>query len=132
MHWFLWTTIAATCLLSGCGKKDAGLTRYEVSGQITYQGQPVPAGAIQFYPDSVQGNRGPTGYATIENGTFDTSKSGRGTVGGPHVLDITGFDGKADPQADLEHGQVLFGGHKVNVDLPREKFVLDIAVPATK
>lgn len=64
--------IAAVCVLatflvcSGCGGGD-GLTA--VSGAVTYDGQPVAKGAINFAP--ADGN-GPTAAAIIADGKYST------------------------------------------------------------
>ena len=68
-------------LLAGCGR---GPTLYQVSGRVTYDGQPLPAGVIYFDPDVTRNHDGPQGYAVIKNGTYNTSaRGGRGVVGGP-------------------------------------------------
>ena len=59
------------CVLAGC-MGDPGPKRYRVSGEITFDGKPVPHGEIVFTPDSGQGNSGPQGIAIIQNGHFDT------------------------------------------------------------
>ena len=46
--------VAALLLAAGCG--EAGPARYHVSGKVTFNGQPVPAGQIVFEPDPTAGN----------------------------------------------------------------------------
>ena len=62
--WAFIGTVAA--LLVGCG--DGGLKRYRVSGDVSFQGKPVPAGSIIFTPDTAKGNAGPQGTANIIDG----------------------------------------------------------------
>ncbi len=71
----------------GCGG-DGG---NRISGKITFQGKPVPAGKIYFIPDGSKGNSGATGYADIKDGSYDTS-SGKGAVKGAVTVAIEGFD----------------------------------------
>jgi hypothetical protein len=87
-------SIVALALVAqlGCGQK--GVDRYELSGKVTYLGQPVPAGYLVLKPDAAKGNIGPGAAADIRNGQYVTTE-GRGTIGGPHVVTIFGFDGKA-------------------------------------
>ena len=90
--------LSAVAFAAGCG--TGGPPEHHVSGQVTFRDAPVPAGVVRFLPDAAQGNQGPAGYAPIENGRYDTARSGRGTVGGPHAVVISGFDGKADPSQE--------------------------------
>jgi hypothetical protein len=110
---------AATILAAaGCGGGSSDVPRFNVSGTVTYKGQPVPDGVIQFLPDSAKGNDGPATNATIVNGSYDTATSGRGTVGGPHIVIIQGFDGQARPEDELPYGMPLFDDYRSHVDLP--------------
>lgn len=122
----LLTLFAALLLpvLGGCGGKKL----YEVSGTVTYNGEPVPAGMIYFNP--VAGNDGaPQGRAKIENGTYKTSVGGAGVSGGAYRARINGFDGKS--ANDLPLGQPLFSDYEQVVELPRsdatQDFVVEIA-----
>ena len=121
-------TVALVCSLSiGCA--EDGPTRYHVSGSATYAGRPIPQGSIRFIPDSRANNRGPAGFAVIENGRYDTSRSGRGTVGGPHLVLISGFDGQASPGEETEGGRPLFPDHRAKTELPKETATRDFDVP---
>jgi len=44
-----------TCVAAGC-TSDQGPKRYRVSGEITFDGKPVPHGEIVFTPDIGKGN----------------------------------------------------------------------------
>ena len=114
----------------GCG---SDVDRYELTGSITHNGQPIPAGTISFDPDASRGNRGPGGYAIIENGRFQTT-SAHGTVGGPHIARVRGHDGipvKLESGDTFEQGRPLFREHKIRVELPRTsaEFDMDVKVP---
>jgi hypothetical protein len=114
--------LLAGLLCTGCGGDD-GPPRYGVSGTVTFQGQPVPAGVVLFTPDNTKGNEGPTGFAPIRAGKYDTSLEdgdGKGTIGGPHKVTISGFDGVAAPEQELPDGKRLFADYVVDVDLPKE------------
>ena len=122
----LWLAIVGLAILSGCGSEDA---RFTVSGTVTYRGKPVPMGEVQFMPDSTQGNRGPAVMATIEDGKYETP-DGKGVVGGPYVLLITGY-AKAVPSNDptaSAYGPELFRQTRQDFDFPREDCTHDITV----
>lgn len=110
--------------LSGCGgATEKGPERFRLSGKVTFNGQPVPTGTIYFQPES-----GPAGTAKITDGAYDT-KSGQGTVGGPHKVMIEGFDGKGVNPG--EPGQPIFKPHTIEMNLPKSDDVKDFDVPAS-
>jgi hypothetical protein len=78
----------AMLITMGCG--ESGPKRFHVSGKVTLDGSPLSSGQVVFEPDATAGNRGPTGYAEIVNGEYDTAKNGKGTVGGAHIVRIMG------------------------------------------
>ena len=105
--------VAAVAVASGCGKPT--VPRYGLSGTLSYEGKPVPAGWIIFVPE-----RGPGATAGIVEGRFAT-RAGWGTIGGRHRLEIEGLavDGAGNPQP-------LFR-HEVELDLPKEPKSLALA-----
>lgn len=114
-------------VLTGCG--DSGPEVYHISGEVTFQGQPVPSGRVYFSPDGAQGNHGPQGYADIADGTFDTRLGGRGTTGGAMIVKIEGFTGPpGNPEAV---GRPLFAAHEVRETLPGEECTRNFDVPAS-
>jgi hypothetical protein len=115
-------------LVCGCGSRDEGLHR--VSGRVTLGGTALPAGMIYFEPDSFRGNRGPTGYATITGGVYDTRASGRGMIGGPHVVRIDGYD-PPPPNAE-DGGRTLVRDYRTTLDLPKSEAFQDFDVPAAQ
>lgn len=114
-------------VIAGCGERPP--TLYHVSGTVTFGGKPVPAGSILFEPDTTKGNQGPAGFARIKEGKYDTRTSGQGTIGGPHIVRITGLDGI--PGEELPEGTPLFPEYKTQVDLPKQNSTQDFDVPAT-
>jgi hypothetical protein len=114
---------AGMALLAGCGSDEK---LYDVSGTITFEGQPIPKGLIFF--DPAPGTPGTQGFATIENGRFDTSvrDKGRGIRGGAYQIRISGFDGREAAEAPF--GQTLFPEHELTRDLPatNQSFEYDV------
>jgi hypothetical protein len=123
--------VAFSCLLLGCG----GETTYHLSGKVTFKGQPIPSGKIYFIPDTTKGNKGPTGYADIKDGNYDTAaKGGSGCVGGAMIIKIEGIDpaGKPDKVDKSEEttGKPLFPPYQTTVEIPKQKGTKDFDVPA--
>lgn len=112
---------------AGCGPGvDPGPERFDLSGKVTFKGSPLPAGKITFTPNGI---KGPAGFATIENGQYDTSSTGKGTVGGPHIVSIEGYDGKETEAKPF--GDPIFAPHSEEMDLPKETTTKDFEVPAS-
>jgi hypothetical protein len=121
--------LLAACLLAGACR-DPGAGPYHVSGKVTFNGQPVPAGKIYFHPDIPRGNVGPPAFAEITNGAYDTRKGGTASQGGPVIVAIEGFDGKTS--ATDKMGQPLFPEYDIlDAVLPRANAVMDFDVPAS-
>lgn len=107
---------------SGCGG-GGGPQRHTVSGKVTHQGRPVPAGSVAFEPDTSRGGSGPGAVAEIKDGRYRTAR-GKGPAAGPHRVRVTGYDGV--PQTIdgtpggmfLPEGKALFAPYQTTVDLP--------------
>lgn len=119
----------------GCG----GDGTHRVSGTVTFKGQPVPVGKIYFTPDGAKGNSGPSGYADIKDGRYDTAAAGgRGAIAGAVVISVEGFDPGAKPdtvdKSDTSGEvliKVLFPRYEVPAELPASASTKDIDVPAS-
>lgn len=118
-------------LMAGCGKN----TGSRVHGTIVYEGKPIPGGKIYFEPDAGKGNTGPSGFADIVNGHYDTSEAGGQNVHpGPTILTVQGtaplteVDRQKNP--DITH-RLLFQDHSESIDVPSQGLQHDIVVPAT-
>lgn len=123
----------AGCLLilaSGCGASQDGPVRYQINGTVTYDDKPVPNGFVSFAPDGTQGNKGPGGGAPIDQGRFKT-EANRGTVGGPHVVKIVGYDGVSVSVEgeQLAHGKPLFPPYETTIDFPKKDGPIEFKVP---
>lgn len=117
-------------LIVGCGAESAD--RYDLSGKVTYKGQPVPIGFMVFEPDAQRSNSGPGARADIKDGKYSTPPN-RGHIGGPHVVHIFGYDGI--PYQLSEDGMMnpvgrpLFESKEVRADLPKEAAEQDFMLP---
>ena len=123
--WLVGSILLLAITLPGCGKP--GPKRYHLAGNITWGGQPVPAGIVYFDPDLAAGHDGPQGFAPIKNGNFDTRLEGLGQGGGKYVLRLYAYDGMTGPE--LPMGKPLFPLYTTAVDLPTEDGTRDFDVP---
>lgn len=73
-------SLVAICVVistSGCGKGSGDeIKRAEVSGSVTWDGNPLPEGMISFYPE-----KGPAAQGVITNGTYKIKDNGGVPVG---------------------------------------------------
>jgi hypothetical protein len=79
--------LGAAPVLAGCGASDTG--RHEVSGTVTYRGEPVDEGVIGFEPLDGQGTRD---GATILNGVYRIPRE-KGLVPGRYRVSVVIGDG---------------------------------------
>jgi hypothetical protein len=117
--------LAVVGLAAGCGGNADRV--YDVSGTVTWNGQPVPMGLVFFDPDVTKGGTGSQGYANIKDGKFTTAVDGRGVRGGSYAVRVLGYDGK--PRDELPFGQPLFNEYETKKDLPDRDSELNLDVP---
>jgi hypothetical protein len=87
--------VVLLALMMGCSSKPKPA---QLSGKVTFKGQPVPAGFISFTPDPVRGNTGQIRVLQIQDGAYDSQKATPpGLNPGAYFLRISGFDGKRIP-----------------------------------
>jgi len=58
-------------MLVGCSSKPKPA---QLSGMVTFKGQPVPAGYVSFTPDVEKGNKGQLRVFQIKDGAYDSAK----------------------------------------------------------
>lgn len=130
------TALGVVVVATGCGRRE--IPRFDLSGTVTYDGKPIPRGYLVLRPDREAGNEGPGAQADIRDGRYATLP-GRGTIGGPHVIDVYGFDGKPYeiPAGALggvtltnQVGKPLFKVATFHENLPRNHAGHDFAIPA--
>ena len=106
---------------SGCGSGDE-IQLTDVAGNVTFAGQPVVYGNIEFAPDTGKQHSGPAGTAEIVNGQYDTAQAGRGVVPGSHLVRITAYEDRPAPGPDDETlpsdaKPPLFSGYTIEADV---------------
>jgi hypothetical protein len=119
-------TVLAVCglvVMTSCGPDDDGLgKRYPVSGNVTYNGNPLEKGSISFVPDDPKGV-GASG--AVESGSYTLSTGGNedGARAGKYKVTITAKeDSLAKAKADFEKARAARpkgGGGDLAV-VPRE------------
>ena len=120
--------LVACCLalLAGCTAKPK---LSQLSGKVTFKGQPVPAGFISFAPDVAEGNLGEMRVLQIKDGVYDSAKESEpGLKPGHYFLRISGFDGKRIPmygQGKQIFNEVLDLEHTV----PDGESIKDFVIP---
>lgn len=98
-----------------------------MSGNVTFEGKPVPSGTVSFEP-AEKGVGG--GFAPIKDGKYDTAVDGRGHLGGEHTVQIVGFEGVEDPDSPNPTAKPMFAPYKTTIELPEETTTRDFEVPA--
>jgi len=114
--------------VEGCDSRER---RYRLSGTVTYNNAPVPAGYIVLEPEVAKGNSGGPGRARINDGKYDTRVyDSVGTIGGPHVVHIVGFDKKVTGSgvSEVALPKSLFHDFTVSEDLPKRDSRMDFHI----
>ena len=123
---FACTTLLVTSpFFAGCGG-GSGPRGVDLSGTVTFNGQPVPRGVIYFDPDTAADNDGVQGFARIWDGAYDTRETGKGIGGGAYHVRITGATAEGDGPA-----RALFDEYSVSVDFPFETTTWNVEVPVS-
>src|SRR5271157_2379715 len=111
----------------GCGSSGGTpVTLIPVKGKVTYKGQPVTKGVIQFEPDGY--GRPATGQLQSD-GTFEltTLKSGDGVVAGEHRISIVELDKSlAKDRALKKYGSPNTSRLTAEVSLDNAEFTFDL------
>jgi hypothetical protein len=119
--------MALLVLGAGCSKQ---VKTGQLSGKVTFKGNPVPAGYISFLPDSSAGNLGKVKVVQIKDGAYNTAnETDPGIFPGPTVIRIAGFDGK--PQKGFSQGKQIFNPHEIKAALADGTSTMDFTVPAS-
>ena len=130
----LLTTVVVASLVvitSGCTGDTNGAS-FNITGTVTYDGKPVPAGYIKFIPKA----GGATGFARITDGKYTTASGAkkRGIEAGDYTITVDGFDGVSvvdpdDPEQELGAGKQVIDRYMIEKSFLAEDQVLNIDVP---
>lgn len=116
----LFAVASAVVIVVGCGD-DTGLgKRYPVSGKITFKGEPLEKGRIDFIPNDLQNGRPATG--TIEDGVFrlTTLTPNDGALPGDYKVTVSALsvDNTAVEKTIMEQGG---GGRQHEIAMATQK-----------
>jgi hypothetical protein len=100
---------AVLLALAGCGSRDQ-ISRVIVCGDVTFDGQPVKNGQINFYP--LGETPGGVAGAPIVAGKYQVENKG-GVPVGKHRVEVEGYRAPP-PLADPDAGRVQFLPAKFN------------------
>ena len=105
-----WRGVLAPCLaaamvaLAGCGGSIDGLPREAVSGTVTLDGQPLAAGAIQFFPETKAGGVAVSGGSPVEDGEFSITRD-YGLVPGSYKVAINAAEPESPDKRTKGHSR---------------------------
>ncbi|QDT64932.1 hypothetical protein V22_21770 [Calycomorphotria hydatis] len=120
--------ITLTC---GCFGSSDEIQKYSLSGEVTFQGEPVPRGQIRFIPDYNAGNQGPASTVTIVDGRYET-RDGYGIVGGAYQVQIEGYEPSQVDDSNLDAPpqpeKPLFANYKTQVEFEKKNSSYDFVV----
>ena len=124
----IWCLVLGHSSLAGLGC-TAKPKRIQLSGKVTFKGQPVPAGYITFTPDVGSGNRGSIKLLRIKDGVYDsaTAPPDQALTPGAYQLSIAGFDGKVQPR--FNQGKQIFNPVEETFDVPDGVSTKDFTIP---
>ncbi len=127
-----WAFLLFILAAAGCGGES--FQRTDLSGNVMFDGRPVPYGQIRFTPDKSKQHSGPQGYAEIVNGRYDTARSGQGILPGPHHVNVTAYDEKPRRVEDETSPESLKSKPPLFADYPLEQELKnttqDFSIPA--
>lgn len=113
---------AVFALALGCSSKPP---MAQLSGTVTFQGKPVPAGWISFTPGPGVGS---VKVCQIKDGAYDSSKEGEpGIYPGANQVIIAGFDGNKVPL--WGQGKQIFNPVESTLDVPAGSTTKDFVIP---
>ena len=87
--------VAAMVVVVGCGGDDSGLARrYSVKGKVTYKGEPVPYGTVNFVPTKPPTPEGRAATGEIKDGYYSLTTAGNfdGALPGEYNVAIVALD----------------------------------------
>ena len=116
---------AALAMICSCNSKPEPA---QLSGKVTFKGQPVPAGYITFTPDVAAGTLGQNKVMQIKEGVYDSAKESEpGINPGTYQIRIAGFDGIKIPF--FGQGKQIFNPIQDQFKVPDGKTTKDFVVP---
>ncbi|MEQ1825715.1 MAG: hypothetical protein ABL921_07200 [Pirellula sp.] len=99
----------------------------EISGTVTFKGNPIPAGNVMFTPD-VSIASGQVRMFMVKDGKFDSATDPNpGLLPGNYKVTIAGYDGKQIPM--FYQGKQIFNAVDESITITAGKMTKDFVVP---
>ena len=115
----------------GCSGTSSPM-RFPISGNATFNGQPIPTGTVSFEPDDPTGNQTAHSSGKITNGKYSIAGD-VGHMGGPYIIYVNGFDVDAESTGgESELGRGLFPTYSAKKTLPQAADIWDLDIPRPK
>jgi hypothetical protein len=80
---------SAALIVLGCGDESGLGRRYKVTGKVTYKGNPVPQGRVEFRPTKPPAPEGRAAHGEIKDGYYTLSTAGADDGALPGEYDVT-------------------------------------------
>jgi hypothetical protein len=117
--------VASIAMAAGCSSEPEPA---QLSGKVTFKGEPVPAGWISFTPDVNNTGSGQVRVCQIKDGIYDSAKESEpGIYPGAYQVKIAGFDGKKIPF--YGQGKQIFNPVDDTFTVPEGKTTKDFVIP---
>jgi len=115
--------VAVLMVVAGCSSEPK---LAQMSGKVTFKGQPVPAGYISFTPDF--GQKGEVRVVQIKDGAYDSSKEQTpGVFPGSCTVRIAGYNG--NPEKLFPQGKQIFNTYEFKETVADGTVTKDFTVP---
>jgi len=126
VSWRVFSSLLLAVCLAGCSGDSEGETGFKVSGKVTFDGEPVPAGMVVFFKEETQARVA----CVLTDGYYET-QDGKGHLGGKYEVQITAKDGV--PVASDPQGTFLWMERwATEVDLKEASETKDFDVPKSE
>jgi hypothetical protein len=107
-------SVSATVIVLGCGGDDSGLgRRYKVTGKVTYKGESVAHGTVNFLPVKPPPPEGRAATGEIKDGYYSLGTTGNndGALPGDYMVAIVALDvDMASASSSKEAGGLVHQG----------------------
>ena len=99
---FKFCCLALCAVLAGCsGSKYSGDKRYPLTGEVTFEGQPVDLGSISFIPEG----KGHASGGVIKDGKYEVPEE-KGATAGTYRVEIRWLKRTGRQLKDAETGEM--------------------------
>lgn len=125
LHLKLCCIVVMAVVFSGCSSEKK---LSQISGKVSFKGEPVPAGYVTFTPDVGKGTNGQVVGFQIKDGSYDSNRNTPpGLPPGSYQVRIGGFDGIKIPM--WGQGKQIFNPIEDNCTVTDGSSTKDFEIP---